>query len=248
MRRLCILALFLICTGAQAATLADAIATADDGWLHLQYATREGVRGNGHDLTIDGSDNWTRNLDDGPAYVQLRVRDGRVVDVDVTVGGRAPRVRDGELDLGTVDPIEAAIALLGVAEEATTDDVEDAILGAVIAEGFDQHGRLFAIARDGDRPHDLRRSAVFWLGQAAGERATEHLTAIVDDDDTELSVREHAIFALSQRPIDECLEPLRRVATTSRHPQLREKAFFWLAQHDDPRVLDLFEDVLLSKN
>ena len=35
MRRLCILALFLIGTGAQAATLADAIATADDGWLHL---------------------------------------------------------------------------------------------------------------------------------------------------------------------------------------------------------------------
>ncbi len=248
MHRLWILAMLLIGTGAQADVLADAIETTDDGWIHLRYATREGVRGDGSNLTIDGDGNWTRNLDDGPAYVQLRVRDGRVVDVDVTVGGRAPRVRDGELDLGLVDPIAAATVLLDVATNATTDDVEDAVLGAVIAEGFDQHDRLFAIARDGDRPHDLRRGAVFWLGQAAGARATGHLTAIVDDDDTELSVREHAIFALGQRPIDECLEPLRRVATTSRHPQLRERAFFWLAQHDDPRVLDLFEDVLLSKN
>jgi hypothetical protein len=248
MRRLWILALLVLGTAVEGATLSEAIETTDDAWVHFHYPTREGVRGDGDTLTIDSDGRWSRNLDDGPAFVQLRVRDGRVVDVDVTVGGRPPRLRDGERDLGAVDPVEAATVLLDVATDATTDDVEDAILGAVIAEGFDQHDRLFAIARDGDRPHDLRRSAVFWLGQAAGERATGHLTTIVDDDDTELSVREHAIFALSQRPIDECLEPLRRVATTSRHPQLREKAFFWLAQHDDPRVLDLFEDVLLSRN
>jgi HEAT repeat protein len=75
--------------------------------------------------------------------------------------------------------------------------------------------------------------------------ATAGLEAIVEDDDEELEIREHAIFSLSQQGIDRAFPALRKVALESRHPQLREQAFFWLAQHDDPRVIDLLEEVLL---
>ena len=92
----------------------------------------------------------------------------------------------------------------------------------------------------------MRESAIFWLGQEASAVATAGLEAIVEDDDEELELREHAIFALSQQDLDRCFPALSRVALESKHPQLREQAFFWLAQHDDPRVIDLLEEVLLQ--
>ena len=84
------------------------------------------------------------------------------------------------------------------------------------------------------------------LGQDAAEAATRGLTAIVDDDDADLAVREQAVFALSQRANDEGLPALLQLVRASPHPQLRETALFWLAQHDDPRVLALFEEILLG--
>lgn len=238
--------LLLLTTTAHAGALRDAVNANDDVRLRFEYATREGVFGDGRSLNIGGS-SWNCDCEEGPARIEVRVRDGVVRDVDVRVGGRW---RDGLVettDLGELDPLEAADDLLWIA--STSDgDVEEAILGAIVAEGFEDHARLVGIARDDARPDDVRESAVFWLGQAASDKATAQLTALVDDDDEELSIREHAIFALSQRPLDECFEPLKRVATSSRHPQLREKAFFWLAQHDDDRVVDFLESVLLARN
>jgi HEAT repeat protein len=136
--------------------------------------------------------------------------------------------------------------MLGLAESSRDPDVDHAILAALITEGFDEWDRLLAIARDEDRPGDIRESAIFWLGQEASAVSTAGLEEIVEDDDVELELREHAIFSLSQQGIDRCFGPLSKVALESKHPQLREQAFFWLAQHDDPRVIDLLEDVLLQ--
>ena len=233
---------------ARAGVVEDAVAATEDGRIRFEYPTREGVVGDGRSLRFRETQwsDWRCDCSEGPARVQLRVRDGRVIDVDVRVGGRWRAARASTVDLGALSPARAADALLTLAERATDGDLEEAILGAVIAEDFDDHARLVRIARDGDRPRDLRESAVFWLGQAAGARATTELVRLVEDDDEDLQLREHAIFALSQRGIEECFGPLRRVATSSPHPQLREKAFFWLAQHDDARVVAFFEDVLVG--
>ena len=238
--------LLLLTTTAHAGALREAVGANDDARLRFEYPTREGVYGDGRSLNMGGS-TWNCDCEEGPARVEVRVRDGAVRDVDVRVGGRWRDTHVETIDLGEIDPLEAADDLLWIA--STFDgDVDEAILGAIVAEGFDDHARLVGLARDDSRPEDVRESAVFWLGQAASDKATAQLTALVDDDDEELSIREHAIFALSQRTLDQCFDPLKRVATTSRHPQLREKAFFWLAQHDDERVVDFLESVLLARN
>ena len=159
--------------------------------------------------------------------------------------GGDPRIRSTTTDLGRIDPAEVREEMLRIAETSEDPDADGAILCALITEGFDEWDRLIAIARDDDRPGDVRESAVFWLGQEASAVATAGLEEIVADDDEELEIREHAIFSLSQQGIDRCFPALSRVALESKHPQLREQAFFWLAQHDDPRVIDLLEDVLL---
>jgi HEAT repeat protein len=88
---------------------------------------------------------------------------------------------------------------------------------------------------------------VFWLGQAAGESATRDLNNIVLDNGIDREVREQAVFALSQRPHEEGVPALIAVARTNKDPEIRKKALFWLGQSNDPRALDLFEELLTRK-
>jgi HEAT repeat protein len=103
---------------------------------------------------------------------------------------------------------------------------------------------LLRLARSAIVARETRRSAVFWLGQAAGEAATRGLTELLDDTTVALEVKESAVFALSQQPRDEGVPALIRVARTHPSPGVRKKALFWLGQSDDPRALALFEELL----
>lgn len=247
MRTMLVLLVLLIPSSAGAGPLTDAVDARRDGRYTFEFETRPGVYGDGHTLCIDedGRSRRGRDLQPGPGRIWMRIRGGVVDDLDLEVGGPRPRPRAGTTDLGEIEPAEVRDVMLSIA--ATTDerDLESAIVCALVTEGFDDWRKLLAIARDDERPDDLRESAIFWLGQGASEVATEGLAALVDDDDVELELREQAIFSLSQMGPERSFEALRRVALGSPHPQLREQAFFWLAQSDDPRVLDLLEEVLL---
>jgi len=241
---------------AAAGPLAEAIASNDEGNFYFSFETKEGVWGDGHTLTIHMNDDRSymsgrhdrgrSQLTEGPGRVWLRIRSGEVVDIDLEVGGREPTLRSKTIDLGFIEAHEVQEVMLHIAETTRSTDLDEAIVCALVAEDFDDWERLLALARDRDRPEDVRESAIFWLGQEASEVATEGLTRIVEDDDIELELREHAIFSLSQQGIDQAFPALKKVALTSKHPQLRENALFWLAQHDDPRVVDLIEEILLN--
>ena len=124
---------------------------------------------------------------------------------------------------------------------------EETILPAILARDVVVWPRLLEIAREDDLDDDVRRSAVFWLGHLAGEKAIEGLVALVDDDDEDMEVREMAVFALSQREGRVNTGRLVTIAKTNPHPQIRKQALFWLAQRDDPEVLDIFEEILLGE-
>jgi hypothetical protein len=53
------------------------------------------------------------------------------------------------------------------------------------------------------------------------------------------------VFALSQTDTPEARERLLQVARDHGNPEVRAQAMFWLTQMDeDPRVIDLFAEVL----
>jgi hypothetical protein len=220
-----------------------------DGRLVFSYPTRPGVYGDGDQILSwsherEDRDWWDSDCTEGPARVELRIRDGEVHRLRTRVGGVIV-ARAYVDDLGMLSPKVAAEFLMHLAETAREAVAEDAIFAALIAEGYEDWGRLLQLARNGHRPDDVREAAVFWLGQAAGEVATDGLQSILEDESEDLQLREHAIFALSQRPANEAVPALSHVALESPHPQLRKSALFWLAQHDeDPRVLRLFEEIL----
>jgi hypothetical protein len=104
---------------------------------------------------------------------------------------------------------------------------------------------LLRVAR-GDDAMELRKKAVFWLGQRAGEEITRDLGDLVGSESEDEQVREQAVFALSQRR-GEGVPALIQIARTNPDPRLRKRAIFWLSQSNDPRAVDLFETILTKE-
>ncbi len=246
---------------AGAQSIADRVDEVRDGSVRLSFAAREGVCGDGHgSISTRGGlhitagrksrrwgDDWERDCEPGPVRVVLRVRDGAVTDIDTYVGGRWLPSREGTTDLGMVSAAGAASYLLGLARRSDAAVGKEAILPAILADSARVWPDLLRIGRDGSVPTGTRKSAVFWLGQAAGAAATAGLTEVVDDDAGDIEVRKTAVFALSQRPANEGVPALIEIARNNPNPTLRKQAFFWLAQSEDPRALALFEEVLAGK-
>ena len=237
----------LVAASASAGTaqsLAERVREAGDGEVRFRYATRDGIevcengirRGERNHVygTWDSDGAW--NCTEGEAEITLRIRDGRVRSLDL---GPA----SGDL-LRAIPAADAAEFLLELAATARSDVAEDAILPAQIARDVVTWPRILEIARDRDRPEDVRKQAVFRLGQEAADTATDGLAELAGDHGEDEDVRESAVFALSQRPNDEGVPILMELAETAEHGDVRRSALFWLAQSGDERVLSFFERIL----
>lgn len=233
-------------TTVRAQSVARRIDAVKDGTVRLAFAARPGVCGNGrNNISIRGRDRdeWTSDCEDGPVRLAVDRNGGKTIALRAYVGGRW-RGTDA-VDLGTVPAKEAAEWLVQLAEGGELAS-EDAVFPATLADSAEIWPALLRIARSERAPGKARRTAVFWLGQAAGEAATRGLDSIVGDAKGDREVRESAIFALSQRPKDEGVPALIRVVRTNPDPELRKKALFWLGQSGDPRALGLFEELLTA--
>ncbi len=95
---------------------------------------------------------------------------------------------------------------------------------------------------DGDR--ELKKQALFWLGQKAGKRALEALGKTAESNDADTEVQKQAVFAISQRSKDESVPLLIKIARTHSKPEVRKQAIFWLGQTGDERALEFFKEIL----
>ena len=254
-------ALGLLSPAAASAQSLDARVAAAAGDVRFAFTSRPDVIGNGRNIIqwscdsgpcrqqIDGNysdgegDDWRSACDTGPVRVTLRRREGRIVGLRVAVGGRTPTSVTGT-DLGRVAAPDAARYLLALASRAEGDLGSHAVFAATLADSVTTWPDLLRLARNRDVPEQTRSSAVFWVSQAAEVAATRGLHALIDEDATDREVREQAVFALSQRPREEGVPVLIRIAQSHRDPEIRKKAIFWLGQSNDPRALALFEQLL----
>ena len=154
-----------------------------------------------------------------PVRVALRVRDHRVYSIRTYVGGEWLPDR-WSTDLGVP------------------------LMPSVLADSVTIWPSLLKLARTPSVSRDTRTKAVFWLSQAAGDAAGAALDSIAHDGRGDREIRKQAIFALSQRSNDEGVPALIRIARANPDPELRKTALFWLGQSEDPRALDLFEEIL----
>ena len=230
--------------------IAARVDAAPDGEVRLHYTSRPGICGWENGISTTESThrgNWRNGEEcvEGPVFVAMEIRDGRVVRARTRVGrGFGTESRGRVTDLGRVPAREAVDYLLALAEREGGRGGKDVIFPATIADSAVTWPGLLRIAKNARADGDVREQAVFWLSQAAGEAATRGLQELVDDDDQDRRVREQAVFALSQRPKDESVPALIRIARSHRDPQIRKTALFWLGQSRDPRAIALFEEIL----
>jgi hypothetical protein len=224
--------------------------------VRFTFESRPGVCGNGENISVRslsedgitvsstraGRSGWMSECTEGPVQMELGRAGGRITSAAARVGGE-PRT-DG-IDLGAVAPAVAveyllSVDVLGAAERRAADHM---IFASTLAAAESWPG-LLRVARDQEVTAGARKSAVFWLAQAAGDKATAGLRSIVGDDAEELEVRKQAVFALSQIRSDGTIDTLIEIARTNPEPELRKNAMFWLGQSGNPRALAFFEEIL----
>lgn len=227
---------------ADAQDAARRLAEMRDGAVHLSYTVR------GRTCWSDDDRLASDDCPCGPgvAHATVSLSAGSVTSLTIKVRrvDASPRAHEGSgVQLGRVPAPEAAELLLGLAARGG-DDGDDLVAAASVADSAVVWPRLLALARNGALERGTRRAAVFWLSQAAGDAATRGLDSIVADPTGDREIREHAVFALSQRPEDEAVPALIRIARDNPDGAIRRKAVFWLGQTEDPRAVALFEDIL----
>ena len=239
----------------EAQSLASRIAVARDGKVRFTFAARPGVCGNGSSISRGGSSrmSWSSNdspdviydeeCSRSPVRVVLVVDDHRVTRVRTYVGGQW-RPDAAVADLGTVSTREATDYLMSLATSSDGAAGRDAIVPVTLADSVNVWPGLFRLARDDSRPGSIRKQAIFWLGNAAGDVvAPDHDGRETPEED----VKKQAVFALSQRRNGEAVPALLQVARSNRDPEVRRTALFWLGQSGDPRAISLFEEILSGK-
>ena len=240
--------LLLLLPGIAAAqSLESRVFAKPDAVVRLSYASRPGVCGGGSNIVSiddgdDERDGWTSDCERGPVRVTITIRHGIVTRISTRVGGRwLPQ--SGATDLGTVSAPAASQLMLAIARKGG-GAAEDAIMPATLADSVRVWPDLIRLARSPEASTDVRKAAVFWVGQATAAAATDGLVAVAGDAALNRDVREAAVFALSQRPNDEGVKALLATARTDKDGKIRRSAIFWLGQSDDPRALAYFEEVL----
>jgi hypothetical protein len=200
---------------------------------------------------LDGKNGFSisdQDEDDGPiAMTEMllvaRVQEGKIRNVRV-FGASCELDGQGKTIqlLTNVSPESSIDYLLSQIRNA---DREGQLLAAL---SLHDHPRvvpaLIQLARH-DPDSEVRRHAIFWLGQKAGAKVAGELRRAIDEDPDD-DVKQHAVFAISQLPLERSVPLLIELVKTHKNRAVRERAMFWLAQTDDPRALELIEGILLK--
>ncbi|MGH9904458.1 MAG: HEAT repeat domain-containing protein [Pyrinomonadaceae bacterium] len=103
--------------------------------------------------------------------------------------------------------------------------------------------KLFEVARQ-DQNLELRRQAIRLLGERAGKRSLDFLSATVEGADGNTEVQVQAVRAISERKPDEAVPLLIKIAKTHSNQLVRKQAIRSLGESGDPRAVEFFREVL----
>jgi HEAT repeat protein len=87
------------------------------------------------------------------------------------------------------------------------------------------------------QPEQVRRQAIFWLGNSRSKHGLEVVSRVVREDPSD-KIREHAVFALTQNKDPQGLSVVVGVAHNDKSPRVRGQALFWLAQRAQQKMAE----------
>jgi hypothetical protein len=166
----------------------------------------------------------------------------------VALGPDAVKVRESAVFwLGNFGDARSLADLKEIYGREKTAAIKKQIVFAIqLSKTREATTELIAIAKN-EPDREIRKSAVFWLGQKASAESVKALKDIVDAKDDSSGLKDQAVFAISQLPKDKAVPMLIDIAKTNGSPSVRKKAIFWLGQTGDEAALKFFEEILLKK-
>ena len=126
----------------------------------------------------------------------------------------------------------------------TDNELRERVLFSLAQRRSPENARwMLGVAKDPTLTGELRKSALFWAGQAGA--SARDLGEIYDNSGTERELRAQVIFSLSQRRNDAAaVDKLVEIARKETDPELRKQALFWLGQSRDPRAAAILEEII----
>lgn len=155
--------------------------------MQFHYAARDGVCGDGRGMlraegtwwsTTSGTFTDLSTCSAGPVRAVI-TRDGNDVLRIQLVAGPLTRI-EGVTDLGAVPAAEAGQYFVQLARTLEGRAARSAVLAAAVADSANVGDALLGIARDAEKPRELRSSALTW-GARRGDVAT--LIALTERND-----------------------------------------------------------------
>ena len=146
--------------------------------------------------------------------------------------------------LGRDEISDDDVAFLQRFYSTANDNLKDKIFLAVHGSEDPKVARwLGAVVTDANESVEVRRQALFWMGQGRGPLA--ELTGLYDRM-RDHSLREHFTFVLSQRHETGAVDKLIDIAQHDPDRDIRRQAFFWLGQSKDDRARNFLREVLVK--
>jgi hypothetical protein len=103
---------------------------------------------------------------------------------------------------------------------------------------------LVRIAHE-DASAQVRSQAQFWMASRGGKIVIASLNDAAEND-PDAGNRKKAVSAISRLPNGEAIPQLVQLAETSKYPEVRKQAVFWLGQSHDPKALDYLTKLVTS--
>lgn len=125
-----------------------------------------------------------------------------------------------------------------------SDELRDKVLFSLSQRRSTENAAwMLGVAKNPRISAELRKSALFWAGEAGA--SARDLGVIYDNSNNDRELRGQVIFTLSQRRNDTAaVDKLLDIARRERDPELKKQALFWLGQSRDPRAAAILEEII----
>ena len=185
-------------------------------------------------------------LQDKAIFALSQIHQGRAGQIlrDYAANERSPdEAREKAIFwLGQQHSPENAAFLRGLYAKLAGEELKEKVIFSLSQMGGADNGRwLMDIALNEREPVEMRKKALFWVGQTGGN--LEQLAGLYDRMQNQ-EMKEQLIFVYSQRHEAAALDQLIRIAKTEQDKELRKKAIFWLGQSHDPRAAQVLLEII----
>jgi hypothetical protein len=138
---------------------------------------------------------------------------------------------------------EESFRFLEDAFKAAGYRLQKMLLGVICAhDGLKAHDFLRGVV-SGDYTREVRKNAIFWLGNLRDEKSLGYLKEIINKEgDSEL--KKQAVFAIQLSDKKEAMAELIKIAKTDSDQRIRKNAIFWLGQKASKECVKALKDVI----